>query len=268
VKGLDLAPATVRVAYAVLNSMFTAALRDRVIAMSPCVGINLPALPHSEHTILTPAQVHALAAALPARYGAAVYVGAGCGPRHGETLGLEVDSVDFLRREVRVVQQLTSSNGRKPYLAPPKTKTSRRTVELPKVTADALALHLQRHPPKAVEIEDATDPRNVRTRLAKLVFTNAANRPIYRASWSHVWAPAAQGLNLPDKTGFHALRHYFAALLIFAGASVKTVQVALGHSTPMVTLNTYVGLWPDQVDRTRSLVDDALGATVLTAAAT
>jgi hypothetical protein len=39
---------------------------------------------------------------------------------------------------------------------------------------------------------------------------------------------------------------------------VKTVQVALVHSTPMITLNTYVGLWPDQADRTRTLADDAL----------
>jgi hypothetical protein len=48
-------------------------------------------------------------------------------------------------------------------------------------------------------------------------------------------------------------------VLIHAGASVKTVQLALGHSTPTVTLNTYVHEWPDVLDWTRSLVDDALG---------
>jgi integrase len=48
-------------------------------------------------------------------------------------------------------------------------------------------------------------------------------------------------------------------LLIHAGASVKTVQLALGHSTPTVTLNEYVHEWPDALDRTRSLVDGALG---------
>lgn len=35
--------------------------------------------------------------------------------------------------------------------------------------------------------------------------------------------------------GFHGLGHYYATLLIHAGASVKTVQLALGHSTPTVT---------------------------------
>ena len=101
------------------------------------------------------------------------------------------------------------------------------------MTADALARHLQLHPPKPVEIIDETDPRRTRTRtrMASLVFTNTAGRPIYRASWSHTWAPVARSVGLPEKTGYHALRHYFASLLIFSGASVKTVQTALGHST-------------------------------------
>jgi hypothetical protein len=37
------------------------------------------------------------------------------------------------------------------------------------------------------------------------------------------------------------------------------VQPALGHSTPTITLNEYVHEWPDVLDRTRSLVDGALG---------
>jgi integrase len=55
------------------------------------------------------------------------------------------------------------------------------------------------------------------------------------------------------------LRHYYATVLIHAGASVKTVQLALGHSNPTITLNTYVHEWPDVLDRTRTLVDGALG---------
>lgn len=153
------------------------------------------------------------------------------------------------------------------YLATPKTKTSRRTLELPKVPADALARHLQLFPPAPVEI-DETDPRRPRTRTASLVFTNAAGRPIYRASWSHVWAPVARTVGLPAKTRLHALRRYFASMLVFSGASVKTVQMARGHNTPTATLNTYVGLRPEQVDRTRPLVDAALGASPVEVGAT
>lgn len=260
VKHLELSPATVKLMYAVLSGMFAAAVRDRVIAVSPCTGITLPELPHAEHVILTPEQVHGLASALPARYRAAVYLGAGCGLRQGEVFGLELEHVDFMRREVHVVQQLVGHGGRKPFLGPLKTRTSRRVVELPQVTAEQLALHMQKHPLKPVDIEDDTDPKLTGARPANLLFTNTANRPIYRASWSHAWAPAARSLGLPPKTGFHSLRHYFATLLIFNGANVKTVQMALGHSSPTITLNTYVGLWPDQLDRTRTLVDAALGA--------
>ncbi|MET7460399.1 tyrosine-type recombinase/integrase [Nonomuraea sp. NPDC005501] len=83
--------------------------------------------------------------------------------------------------------------------------------------------------------------------------------PVHRATWSHIWAPAARAAGLPPRTGLHCLRHYFATVLIHRGASVKTVQLALGHSTPMVTLNTYVGEWPEAQERTRALVDSALG---------
>jgi integrase len=132
-------------------------------------------------------------------------------------------------------------------------------VELPQVTAEALARHIEQFPPAAVELVDETDRREPRTRTARLVFTTTSSRAIHRSGWSHTWQPAARAAGLPPRTGYHALRHYFATLLIHAGASVKTVQMALGHSTPTVTLNTYVGLWPDQIDRTRTLVDDALG---------
>lgn len=259
VKSLDMAPATVHVVFAMLNSMFGTAVRDRAIASNPCTGVRLPDIDRQDTPILTPAQVHGIAEALPARYRALVYVGAGCGLRISEALALELRHLDFLRRELRVEQQLTVVTGRQPYLAPPKTKTSTRTVELPQVAAEALARHLQEFPAQPVELDDETG-RKATTRAAELVFTNQAGRPIQRARWAQIWRPAADAAGAPAGTGFHALRHYFATLLIFGGANVKTVQLALGHATPTMTLNVYAGLWPDQVDRTRALVDGALGS--------
>lgn len=261
VKGLDLAPSAARVIYSYVSSMFGAAARDRIIGVSPCVGIKLPETPDSDHLILTPTQVHTLADTVPARFRAAVLLGAGCGLRISETLGLELSSIDFLRRELHVRQQLAVVARQPAHLGPPKTRTSRRTVELPKIVADALALHIQTCPPVARPMRDAVDPRRVSERPVKLLFTRATTgQPLRRADWSKLWRPAADAADLPARAGYHLLRHYFASLLIFGGASVKTVQVALGHSTPMVTLNVYTGLWPDQIDRTRTLVDDALGA--------
>lgn len=254
-----LAPSTVRVVYSYLVAMFAEATRDRAIGFSPCQGIRLPEIERDERFIPTPEQVHALADALPARYAALVYPAAGCGLRQGEALGLELGHVDFLRREVNVVQQLVTAVGRKPYLAPVKTATSRRGVEVGQVVAEALAEHIRRYPPVEVEIDDVTDPRKPVRRMARLVFVNGNGDPIRRTSWSQWWAPAVAAAGLPAGFGYHGLRHYFATLLIHAGASVKTVQLALGHSTPTITLNTYAHEWPEAVDRTRTLVDAALG---------
>jgi len=56
----------------------------------------------------------------------------------------------------------------------------------------------------------------------------------------------------------HDLRHYYASLLIRAGASVKVVQTRLGHASAKTTLDTYGHLFPDEEDRTRAAVDDEL----------
>lgn len=54
------------------------------------------------------AEVEALVEALPDRYRALVLLAVGTGLRQGELLGLAVDDVDFLRREVHVRHQLVS----------------------------------------------------------------------------------------------------------------------------------------------------------------
>lgn len=255
-------PSTLAVIYnGTLVPLFNAAVADKRIGGSPCVAIRLPEIPDARYYIARPDEVHALAEALPERYRAIVYLAAGCGWRGGEIFGLERDGIDFAAGEVHVRHQLTVVAGRTPYLAPPKTKTSLRANELPQITADALQRHLAEFPPRGEEIDDETDPRRPTRRVAQLVFTRGDGRPIHRADWSYIWRPAVQKAGLPAGFGLRDLRHYFATVLIFGGANVKTVQLAMGHTTPTVTLNTYVGYWPDAVDQTRTLVDTALGCT-------
>jgi integrase len=128
------------------------------------------------------------------------------------------------------------------------------------VVSAALARHLEQYPPREIEIEDRTDPRNIHHRPVRLLLTTGTGRPLHRSNWSKVRRTAVRRSGLPAGFGLHGLRHYLATLLIHNGAAVKTVQLALGHSSPMITLNTYAHEWPDALDRTRALVDAALGA--------
>jgi integrase len=71
------------------------------------------------------AAVSALAAAMPARYELAVWLGAGAGLREGEALGLTVPRVEFLARRLVIVEQMQNK-----VLSLLKTRASTRVVPL------------------------------------------------------------------------------------------------------------------------------------------
>lgn len=242
VKGLELAPATVGVIHGIASTVFKAAIRDRRLVANPCDGSKLPKVQRPQVVPLTTEQVEAVRVALPAELRALVTLAAGTGMRQGECFGLTVDRVRFLERAAVVDRQLLTMPKQPPTLAPPKTAASNRTIPLPQVVVDALAAHLAAFP---------AEPDG-------LIFT-LRGKPITRAVFGHKWRPAVETAGLPAGTGFHALRHYYASLLIRHGESVKTVQARLGHASAVETLDTYSHLWPDSEDRTRDAIDSVLG---------
>ncbi len=70
--------------YRLAASVFKAAVRDRILGISPRVDVRLSAKPQREVVLVTPEQVAALADTIPHCYRTLVIVGAGCGLRLGE----------------------------------------------------------------------------------------------------------------------------------------------------------------------------------------
>ncbi|MFC5141027.1 tyrosine-type recombinase/integrase [Actinomycetospora rhizophila] len=238
-----LSASTVQVVHGIMASIYKAAIRDRLVSSSPCEGTRLPKKLPREIVPLTTETVEALISAAPPRLRALVVLGAGTGMRQGECFGLALDRIDFLRRTLRVDQQLVLMPGKATFLAPPKTSASHRTIPLPQVVVEELAEHVRRFP--------SSHPDG-------LVFTVGNGSGLRRTAFSRVWRPMVAAAGAPVGTGFHDLRHYFASLLIRHGESVKTVQSRLGHATAAETLDTYSHLWPDSDDRTREAVDTVL----------
>ena len=238
-----LAPSTIGVVHSVVSSVLKSAVRDRRLASNPCVGSRLPKVVKKQVVPMATEQVRAITEAMPERLRAIVTLAAGTGMRQGECLGLKVDRLNLLRREVVVDQQLLTAVGMPPHLGPPKTAASVRTIPLPQIVVDVLAAHLTAYPA-------GTDG---------FVFI-LDGAPVGRQKFGHLWRPMIQTVGLPKGTGFHALRHYYASLLIRHGESVKTVQARLGHASAIETLDTYSHLWPDSDDRTREAVDTVLGS--------
>lgn len=246
VRSLDegLASSTISVVYGRVAAVFYAAVRDRIIPATPCVDIRLPKSPAAAAlNVLTTEQVQALSASVPDRYAALVLAGAGTGLRPGELFGLAVDQIDFLRRTVRVNQQLVRVRGEGVRVGPLKTQGSYRDVPLPTVVGEALASHVEQWDPHGE---------------LGLVFTNERNGPIQQHPFAAMWETARRKAGLPDWATPHDLRHYYASVLIRSGASIKVIQTRLGHTSAKTTLDTYGHLFPDEADRTRAALDAEL----------
>lgn len=239
-----LAPSTLHTVVNTIRAVFAAAVRDRVIAHNPCLGVALPRVPRRRVEPLTLDQVQKIFAATPEQYRALMVVAAGTGLRSGELFGLQVRHIDFLRRTLTVEQQVQQLPGHSVYVGPPKTQSSYRVVPIPDIVVDALADHLRRFPAQA----------------DGFVFTAPEGGPIVRTSFMHAaWRPAAEAARLPKGVGLHSLRHFYASALIRAGLSVRVVSERLGHANAATTLNVCAHLWPDEENRTRLALDDLLG---------
>jgi integrase len=229
-----LAAGTVRNVYDVLNRVMDSAVHDRIIASTPCVRITLPKQEDGEVTPPTPQQVAAILDQIDDQFAGLVVMLAGSGLRIGEALGLDVEHVDFLRREVRVERQFLQDGS----FGPPKTAKSRRVVPLAPAVVGALSAHLAAYPSSGA------------------LFAGRDGRRLTYRLWRVEWDTAAASVGYEGTT--HDLRHYAASALIAGGASVKQVQVFLGHSSAAITLRVYAHLWPGDDDRTRDVMEAAL----------
>lgn len=101
-----LAPSTVQIVRKIAGGVFNAAVRDRLIAESPCRGIKLPEVRRAEIPAMTPEQLSALAAAIDPRFMALIRTGVGTGLRPGELFGMRLSNVYFFGRSIKVREQV------------------------------------------------------------------------------------------------------------------------------------------------------------------
>ena len=221
-------------------AVFASAARDQLIGRSPAQRIVLSPPPVQPVVPLTVQQVASLQRAMPKRMQAMVLAQAGLGLRVGELLALRVSEVDFLRREVHIIEQLHPRTRERMVL---KTPSSRRTLPLPQVVADALAAHLAEF--------GANDEG--------YVFTNARGLSYQAHTYQYRLRVQAQRVGLSRVTS-HDLRHSYASWLLLAGESVVTVAARLGHKDASKVISTYGHLVPGTEDRTRRAIDSAWSA--------
>ncbi|WP_261570340.1 tyrosine-type recombinase/integrase [Frankia gtarii] len=254
------APRTVVMRFAFLRAMFASAVDDGVIGRSPCVRIKLPEIVKEAVVPLTVEQVRALHDAIAKAYRPAILVGAGCGLRISEVLGLTEPAVRHLARDLDVRWQLSEAP---PWeLLPLKTKNGSREVPGPAFVLDALStLTAGEMLGTLLHRGDDVKGEPVSARMLHLAFADAvevvnaaADERKRDRKARRTTAPELP--SVPVDTTFHDLRHHYASTLIDGGESVTVVAARLGND-PAETLRTYAHLFPDSADRTRRIMDAA-----------
>ncbi|MGH3780692.1 MAG: tyrosine-type recombinase/integrase [Pseudonocardiaceae bacterium] len=239
-----------------LSAMFTAAVDDDLVPKSPFAGKSVKKPIPAKHKVIPwpEAQVWAVQRALRPRFAVTVDLGAGLGLRQGECFGLAVDDIDFLRGVVHVQRQVKYVRGKHAFAPPKYGKT--RDVPLSEPVNLALAEHLRRYPPITVTLpwEVPGGPEQSHRLVLSAVRGGVVDAHDFN---EYQWKSALRGAGVSCgryENGMHQLRHFFAAVLLDQGESIKAVAEWLGHSDTSFTLKTYTHLMPSSTERTKGVI--------------
>jgi integrase len=166
------------------------------------------------------------------------------GPRIGEALALTWPAIDLKAGKLRVLLTMADSDkGQEPLFQAPKTKHSRRTLDLPQELVRELKIWKLKCPPSERD----------------LVFATEEGKPFHRKSAGKMLDRAVAKAGLGKRLTPHGLRHTFASLLLAAGVPVPEVSHLLGHKNSSVTMSVYAHFVREE---TRSVHN--LAASILT----
>jgi integrase len=242
-----LTPSTLHRIRATLRSALNAAIREGLLRDNPARHIELPSprRPHAQvwtkprvdawrttgqrHAVAVWTVEHLVAFLLYAMW----WLIALRGLRRGEAAGLRWLDVDLKNRTI-VISQQRIAYGSTVEVGPPKTAASRRTLTLDKHTVRLLRAHRRRQ----LAEQAAAGPAWVDSGY---VFTTSEGVPLHPDYLTRRFARLVKDSGLPP-VRLHDLRHGAATLAHTAGADLKTVQEQLGHSSIVLTADTYTSV--------------------------
>lgn len=231
--GRKAGPSLTRKTHGLFSQMLDLAVMDGRLPRNPArpaAGSRgfLPRLPKkTAHTYLTAEQLHAVAEES-GQYRVFVLFLGYTGLRWGEATALRVRDVNPLQGRVSVARAVAEVRGELVWGIP--KSHAARTVPIPGFLRDGLTVLMAGKGPD------------------DLLFTSPAGAVLRNRNFTQrVLLQASRRAGIEPVTP-HDFRHTAASLAIKAGANVKAVQRMLGHGSAALTLDTYAGLFDDDLD--------------------
>lgn len=233
INGLELSPASVRLAYKVLHMALEKAVKLGYMPKNPAAGSELPKLDQKEIQPLDDQQVALLlktAKGGDMEYLITVALFTGC--RLSELLGLTWDTVDFKQGTITINKQLArpEHRGATPFLSPKNRKT--RTITPASSVMTALKNQKRRQMKQQLKVGPLWDNQY------HMVFTTEIGEPLDQWKAEKGFSAVLDAAGLVG-VRFHDLRHTYAVNAIRAGDDIKTIQGNLGHASAAFTLDRY-----------------------------
>lgn len=218
-KGLS--PKTVNNILVCLKGILKYACREGYLKEDPGQFIKRLDLQEKEVDILTTEEIKLFLQHVRPQYYPFFLCAVLTGLRQGELLGLQWQDIDFVSNQIHVRRSYYRGT-----FVTPKSKKSRRAVNIPSILADTL--------------------RGLTSSYLKdgQVFCNQDGSPLLYKTVEREFHRALRLAGL-RRVKFHSLRHSYTALLIDQGENLKYVQSQLGHASITTTIDIYGHVMPE-----------------------
>lgn len=177
------------------------------------------------------------------------------GLRKGELLALRWKDIDFEKSTLSVKQTLATCDKWEIKFQVPKTEKSLRTISIDSETLQVIKRWQLRQ--KEYFLKIGIKPAK---NGEQLLFVSEENKPLYLDYVNHNLKIIINENNLKRITP-HGFRHTHCSLLFESGASLKEVQVRLGHTDIKTTMDIYTHVTKRQTEETANRFADFMSST-------
>ncbi len=236
--GRPLSPKTVLRVHRVIRKAIGDAERKGILQRNVARLADKPSIAQldTERPAWSPDELHAFLGAAEGDELFALYrLAALTGMRRGELCGLRWEDVDFAEQTVRVRKALAMING-KPTVAAPKSRRSRRVIDIDERTTEILRAHRPRQLEAAEFVGEGWQETGY-------VFTTVIGTHQHPDNVSKRFVALVRTIDVKYLT-LHGLRHTHATHLLAMGKNPRMVSERLGHADVAFTLQVYGHVLP------------------------